>query len=568
MKKNIFLIATLALLLTSCEDFLDRMPQGGTMLQEQMESMDINERREWNVRGLYVKIYSGAGGGHDAFGKRSIDLWGDILSGDAAKTSEHYGWLVTDDQMMTNITRNGAIFSYNYGIIHNVNQTIRDDFKSVELYKNFNNYKAVDDYANTYNKLKSDYKASKNATEREELAQQIKQIEDYALLYAQAIAVRGYCYAQLAKWFTPVDGCEYMNGKTIDTYECCPIYTEANMDAPQPLATSAMVYQRAFTDLELAVKIYNIFGKDFVRVAHDKMTFDKEVIQGLLAEAYLNACVFDQDPAVKLSEAKHARDNALEVINSNKYKMIELEDLYTTGFNNVEDKSWMWGKYVTVENAGGLKSWFGQVDIHSYSYAWAGATVAIDADLQAEMNNSDKLWDKRSGWFRSSNPYAGCPDKKFFSAINPLDKFTEDDIDKEWLSDDVFMRIESMYLTAAEACYRLGDYSDAIKYLTELTDKRCDPLEADASYATYKSSLTSQDKLESALIYNWRIEMWGEGYGLQTFRRWNITGRTRGANHAYNTGGAKFDAKDTKFNCNIPSSEATYNPEVTDKEQE
>ena len=518
MKKNIFLTATLALLLTSCEDFLGRYPQGGTMLQEQMESMEVTERREWNVRGLYVKIYTW-GSGHDEFGKRSMDLWGDILSGDAAKTSGYYGWLVSDDQMLTAQNRNGSIFGYNYGIIHNVNQTIRDDFKKDDLYNKIIDQEAVDNYLPTYAALVNSYKTTKTAAEREELATQISSIENYALLYAQAIAIRGYCYAQLAKWFTPVDGCEYMEGKTIDTYECCPIYTEENMDTPQPLATSAMVYGRAFEDLELAIRLYDVFGAEFVRVAHDKMTFDKEVICGILAEAYLNACVFDQDPAVAQAEAQRALDYALMVINSNKYKMISRDDLYTTGFNNVDDKSWMWGKYVTVENAGGLKSWFGQVDIHSYSYAWAGATVAIDADLQAEMDANDKLWDLRAGWFRRSNPYAGCPDKKFYSAINPTDKFTEDDIDKEWLSDDVFMRIESMYLIAAEAYYRLLDYSNAIKYLNMLTDLRFDPLEEDASYATYKSSLSSPDKLANAIIYNWRIEMWGEGYGLQTFRR-------------------------------------------------
>ena len=48
----------------------------------------------------------------------------------------------------------------------------------------------------------------------------------------------------------------------------------------------------------------------------------------------------------------------------------------------------------------------------------------------------------------------------------------------------------------------------------------------------------------------------------------NIVGRTRGSNHYYKTGATKYDAKDTKFNFNIPSSEAVYNPNVTDKEKE
>jgi hypothetical protein len=54
--------------------------------------------------------------------------------------------------------------------------------------------------------------------------------------------------------------------------------------------------------------------------------------------------------------------------------------------------------------------------------------------------------------------------------------------------------------------------------------------------------------------------MWGEGYGLQTFRR--LTGtKKRGGNHDY-SGGSEVNASDHSFNMNIPSSEATYNPNI------
>ena len=106
MKKNIMLVLSVALLLVSCEDkFLDRKPHGGTIRQDQYENID--EKVEGTVRGLYTRLYT-MSGGHDEFGKRSIDLWGDILSGDIAVTNPNYGWLVSDEQMQTVSTRTGA----------------------------------------------------------------------------------------------------------------------------------------------------------------------------------------------------------------------------------------------------------------------------------------------------------------------------------------------------------------------------------------------------------------------------------------------------------------------------
>ena len=79
------------------------------------------------------------------------------------------------------------------------------------------------------------------------------------------------------------------------------------------------------------------------------------------------------------------------------------------------------------------------------------------------------------------------------------------------------------------------------------------------------ASWSDPSALEKAIIYNWRIEMWGEGYGLETFRRWNDV-RTRGGNHDYNKGG-KADATEDSYNMNIPSSESTYNPNLKNSDK-
>jgi len=552
MKKSIILTIAAAVLLTGCKDsFLDRKPDGATkygdMRQDQYEQ--LSDQLEGSVRGLYVKLYS-MGGGHDEFGKRSIDLWGDILCGDIALTNKNYGWLYIDETLRTVTNRNGTIWGFYYGMLHNINATIKAFQNGTDFVTKLEKHGFPSEITDEFKYTEAEY--------------------EQAVYYAQVLALRGYAYSNLARWFTPVTNSVYMTTEkgsyTIFDYPCCPIYTENNMDSPQPQSTSAKVYEQAFSDMTLAIRLYEEFGINYIRP--NKLTIDREVICGLLAQAYLNEAVYRTGETLK-NHLELALSNAKKVIDSNKYKMISEEDLLTNGFNSVNDPSWMWAKEVTIETSGGLKSWFGQVDIHSYSYAWAGDTKVIDRVLYDNMPE----WDKRRLWFNdgtANKTYFLCPDKKFFSAQNPIST-KDDDIDRDWLSDDVFMRFESMYLIAAEAEYRLaeigaGDYSKALSYLQTITDQRInhDDAEAAGEYADDVAKWSDPSELKKQIIYNWRVEMWGEGYGLETFRRWDDT-RSRGDNHDYKLPTIK--ASDDYFNMVPPSSESTYNPYMKDKDK-
>ena len=91
MKKIQYLFATLVLGLglSSCGDsFLEQYPEGGTLLEEQYQNLP--DKLQGAIFGIYSKLYEY--GGHSTFGKRSIDMYTDLQSGDMAMKRSNYGW--------------------------------------------------------------------------------------------------------------------------------------------------------------------------------------------------------------------------------------------------------------------------------------------------------------------------------------------------------------------------------------------------------------------------------------------------------------------------------------------
>ncbi len=554
MKNNIKFalgaIVASAVLFSCSDEYLNRYPDGSTISADQYNKLGLETRLQGTMRGLYSMIYSDSGSDHDEFGQRSIDLWGDILCGDIAVTNKTYGWLYQDEQMRTVTGRTGYIWSFYYSMIRNTNTAIRD-------------ISAACNVRDTVAKYGYPSETTTHTYSSDEI--------EYGLYLAQTFALRAFAYANLVRWYTPVIGSTNMGNYTIMTYPAIPVYDETNMEDPQPLSTADEAYRRVFADIEMSIRFFDEFGAAYLLEngslyqRETKLGIDGNVARGLAAYAYLNAAPYYTTVNATTASAYYtnAAKYAGEVLASGAFQMISNDKLLTTGFNDVSEPSWMWGQNVTTETAGGLKSWFGQVDIHSYSYAWAGDTKVIDDNLKDEI----PLWDARALWFndgKANSRFKGCPDGKFFSAACPTST-KDDDIDREWLSDNIFMRIESMLLIEAEAYYYLNDYASSIAALTTLTDQRINQLYPFWSddYDDFKTQITTPQNLLQAIYYNWRVEMWGEGYGLQTFRRLGIEydERVRGGNHDYNAAG-RVRPTDANFNMDIPSSEAIYNPNI------
>ena len=552
-RNNIIALVLMVFAASSCsQSFLEQPPYGSTLTQAQYEQMD--NALETSMRGVYSMLYNKISTSHDEFGKRGIDLATDMLSGDIALTSYSYGWFYVDEQGQTATSRTSYVWTYYYKMLRNINKVIAVVGTQSDLTKRIAEY----GLPTAYNEKKEAYYVIVGT---DTVATYNLADADIAGYYAQALTMRGYIYSNLINLYAPTNA---QMGTVWEEEVVCPIYNENNLEDAQPVASLKEVYQQVESDLTLAISYFDAFADTYMRTS--KLVVDADVARGFLAYSYLNKALPNSTGYYSADNYNKAITYAKQVIDSKNYSVIRNEEVLTTGFNNVNDNSWMWGQDVTTETASGLASFFGQVDIHSYSYAWAGDTKVIDENLYKHMTDS-LSFDIRIKWFNDgtkNSSFKLCPDGKFFSAKNPTST-ADSDLDREWLSDNVYMRIESMYLIAAEASYRLGKYDEALSYLRGITDQRVDPAEgAAAKYEAYIAKLAANSKeLLMAIEDNWRIELWGEGYGLQTFRRLSaettVDGRKRGGNHA-SEAGAKMDATAAKFVFRIPSSETSYNP--------
>ncbi|MGN0235116.1 MAG: RagB/SusD family nutrient uptake outer membrane protein [Paludibacteraceae bacterium] len=512
MKTRFYILtAIVGAALAGCN--LDQLPSGSTITEGQYEQMD--NKLEGTVRGVYSKLYE-YGGEHDLFGQRGIDLATDILSSDIAMKSQRYGWFVSDEQMLTAYYRRDYVWSYYYDIIRLCNKGIN----ALEV----SGIPAADP------------EAVKTMTD-----------EEYTngYYYAQLLTMRGWAYAGLQRFF-----CKTIDEIDINTELSVPIYTEEDTRADTilgaPRSTALDVYLRVEEDLLDAIKYFEVFNA--LDRGSNKLEVNIDVARMTLAYSYLNK-----------GDYENALNQAEELLGATTAEILPRAEVLTSGFNNKDTKSWIWGLDVTVENTTMLASWFGQCDIYSYSYASAGDVKGIDANLLKQVQ--DMKWDVREGWWNkyyNANPkadpnYQYAPDGKFYSAAS-----TEPQGDRDWLSDQVYMRVEEAYLIAAEAAWRGNDDVKALERLTDLLQERYKDGQ-ETVLETYLTTLSDHEALGEAIRYNWRVELWGEGRSLQTFRRWGKEVE-RGDNHMYKSRSSQSPFQAGIITFEIPTAETTYNP--------
>lgn len=438
------------------------------------------------LNGLYLMTYqTGTGGtsGHTDFGQKNVDICTDMLCGDMALLATNYG-----------------------------------------QYRDIANLKATQQPSDNYNYIpwryyyRLIYEANKSIAE---LSSPKNNSEKYTL--AQFRALRGYAYFYLMQIFTT----KYEPDSRTNSI---PLYTTADITS-KPRVKQSEVYAQIISDLEFAVT--NLTG--FTR--SKKGMIDKYVAEGLLT--YVYAAMGDNQKVAQLAQ---------DIVNNSGYPLTTREQIFydtTTkkggGFNDVETKSWMWGVDLITENSFDLISWWGMIDIYTYSYAWVGDGKAVDDKLYAQIRTNDirkKQFDEEL-----------LPSNKFFAPDRVIGG------QRKISTDYIYMRVDEFYLLAAEALAKLGQDAQAKTIYKKLLKLRY-PEATAATDIAYVDALTNA-QLQDDIYLNTRIELWGEGKSYFAMKR-NHKTIERGSNHVEEKN-TTFSYDNPRLTFAIPQNESINN---------
>ena len=490
--KNIFkgLAAVSLLFLGSCgKDFLEVKPTEFISAEQITEASKLNpDLQNANISGIYANMYTTYTGGtsnHDDFGHRGYDIYTDMLCADMAHYKVNYGWYTSISRLQATV-----------------------DYTSNQNYKPWRYYYRIIRGANTV----IDGLGGNDAVLSDDASK---------FIMGQAKAMRAYGYFYLANLFAN----SYDPAKPI-----LPIYINTT-DPNQPLSTTKEVYDLIVKDLTESITLLD----GFTRAAKNEV--DKTVAQTLLAYAY--ASMGDWTNSALMSDA---------VIQSGTYTIMDIDEA-VGGFNDVNTAGWIWGVDLTTEIGLDLVSWWGQVDIFTYSYAAVGNTKTMDEGLYSKIAATDIR--KTQFLNAPGHNYYLTPYKKFYAPERKV--FTQRTI----LTDYVYLRVSEMYLLNAEANAHSGSEATAKERLKDLLSNRF----ADAADYAYVDGLSGQALLDEIYLQT-RIELWGEGKSYLAMKR-NKATVTRGSNHFY-LAGQSFSYDDDKLTFEIPQSEVQNNPNISE----
>ncbi|AKD55269.1 RagB/SusD family nutrient uptake outer membrane protein [Spirosoma radiotolerans] len=192
---------------------------------------------------------------------------------------------------------------------------------------------------------------------------------------------------------------------------------------------------------------------------------------------------------------------------------------YQEGFSDIGNPEWIWG-FDHVEDQ---SEFFGA--FHSYMSSNYNSTnirvtpKVINSLLYDRIPATDvrsKMWVKTPTTTNSIVPTGGVRapymNQKFRLPGTPSTSA---------MGDIPYMRAAEMYLIEAEAQARLGNATAAASVLFDLVSKR-DP--------SYKLSTSTGTQLIDEILFNRRIELWGEGFRFTDLKRMNLPLNRNGAN--------------------------------------
>jgi len=478
MKKNVFKLigaACVAMVMFSCEDdFLVKEPTGAIRNADQLsDAIGLNpEIAGGSVTGIYSTMFTtgtGGTGSQTDFGQKGFDVYGDMLTSDMALSTSQYGWYraaITEYQAPLDFTEeeNYQVWRYYFRVINRSNLVIEGILGGV-----------FEDEA--------------------ELMARIAELDEQNRYnVAQAYAMRAHSYFYLTQFMINDVGASW-------TAETLPIYTTSGF-VGKAKSTTEEVYTLMENDLTRAIDLLDGYNRP------SKVQIDKPVAQTILA--YVLASRRDRwnDVATLTSEALSGSGASLMVPDASTNGILG-------GFNDVNAEGWMWGIDLNNDIGLALVSWWGQIDLFSYSYAAVGDNKAMDAGLYESMAADDIRRDQ----------FLNNPTSTRY--LQPFNKFYDSDrvvfgSSQVVKADYIYMRYAEVLLLNIEALAKSGQEGPARTQLLTFASQRI-------GNPAFISGLSGQSLIDE-IYKQTRLELWGEGKSYLAMKR-NMATTVRGSNH-------------------------------------
>nr|WP_320036695.1 RagB/SusD family nutrient uptake outer membrane protein [uncultured Bacteroides sp.] len=462
------------------------------------------------MNGIYRATYTSGwsdGNTHQNFGNMSTALFADLMGDDMVQNEMGSGWFYYDynHSARTRYTsknwRSYATWNYYYTLISNVNYILAKESTLSGL------------------------------------------AEQKANLFAQAYAMRAFCYFNLIQLFQQTYvGHEQSPG--------VPLYTEPTEATTEGKGRGTVedVYTQINSDINKAIELFKEAEKGGVSQKAIS-NIDLYVSYGIKAKVAL--------VQNKWADAAEAAKLALTKPN---LTLASASDL-SKGMNSTAISSVLWGAKIIADQSTSYASFFSHMDPTTVSMYGAKSRKCISAWLYKQLPvtdfRHDNWWNGKLTTNEATGPnFSYCQKKFLFSDL------------KTYTGDYIYMRAEEMLLIEAEAEARNGHPSIArnlMKTFGEIRDTKYATRLAAVSDAT---TLTLDENgtgtapvittLLDEIILQRRIELWGECGRIFDILRLK-TGFNRnytGTNHTVKLVGTDTAKPDWKaFILTIPQTE-------------
>jgi hypothetical protein len=299
----------------------------------------------------------------------------------------------------------------------------------------------------------------------------------------EALAIRGFCYFNLVQYY----GKRYDAGKKPNSSLGVSLVLEPTKEG---IARSSVeeCYAQINKDLDEA-------GKLLTAARSAKSHFNKNVVRGIQARVAL----VQQNWSAAAAFAAEARVGGGTLMSIAQYQ---------EGFAEINNPEWMWG----FDHLEDQSEYFGAY--HSYISSNFNSSVnrqtpktinKLIYDRIPETDVRSKMWVKAPTTANSIVPAGGV------RAPYMVQKFRLPGVPSTSTMGDVpYMRLAEMFLIEAEAKARGGDAAGAAKALFDLVKQR-DP--------AYVTSTKTGEALIEEIMFQRRIELWGEGHRFLDLKR-------------------------------------------------